>query len=132
MATPVTMPDDEPTVANVASLLLHVPPEGASVSVVDRPIQTWPAPEIEAGRLLTVTVVVAMQPEPRLYVITAVPPAIPVTTPVDELMITIVESLLLQAPPPTLLPSVAVEPTQTDVVPVIAAGVGSTVTVVLM
>ena len=54
-AMPVTMPDDDPTVAMLLLLVLHVPPP-ASVSVVVAPWQTVAVPVIAEGRGLTVTV----------------------------------------------------------------------------
>ena len=56
--TPVTIPVDEPTVATLAALLLHVPPP-ASVSVVVVPTQTTAEPLIGDGKGLTVTTEVA-------------------------------------------------------------------------
>jgi hypothetical protein len=62
-----------------------------------------------------------------LYVITAVPKVIPVITPTDDILITAV-SLLLQLPPAIVLLSVLGEPKQICGQPVIAGGVGLTVT----
>ena len=59
--TPVTMPVD-PTDAIPEALVLHVPPEVASVSEMVEPAHTEEAPDIAAGNAFTVTVVVAMQP----------------------------------------------------------------------
>ena len=61
--TPVTMPEEEPTVALVL-LLLQVPPAVASVSVIVAPSQTEELPEIDGGVgfTVTVTVVVFVQP----------------------------------------------------------------------
>jgi hypothetical protein len=59
-ATPVTTPDEEPTVATVRSLLLHTPPEVALLNVVVAATHTVEAPVIAAtvGKLFTVTVFV--------------------------------------------------------------------------
>ena len=57
-ATPVTRPEPEPIVAIDTSLLLHVPPLVASVSVVVAPSQTLSVPPIVAGSGLMVTNVV--------------------------------------------------------------------------
>jgi hypothetical protein len=64
-----------------------------------------------------------------VYVIVAVPPEIPVTTPVDEPTVPMAVALLLHTPPDVVQPSVVVLPTQTVAVPVIDAGNGLTVTV---
>ena len=53
--------------------------------------------------------------------ITAVPADLPVTVP-TELIVAFDVSLLLQAPPADVSESGMVEPTQTDVAPVIAPG----------
>lgn len=57
-ATPVTMPDAEPTVATKPLLLVHVPPVEASANAVVIPVQTFRVPVIAAGSGLTVTPVV--------------------------------------------------------------------------
>ena len=56
--TPVTIPVEEPIVATVGVLLLHVPPVVASLNVVVEPSQTVNVPVIPAGDGLTVTIVV--------------------------------------------------------------------------
>ena len=62
VATPVTIPDDVPTVAIPVLLLLHVPPLVASLRVVVKPMQTVAVPLTDAGNGLTVTTTVATQP----------------------------------------------------------------------
>jgi hypothetical protein len=64
-ATPVTMPVVLPMVAVAVLLLLHVPPDVASVKVIVNPWHTDTGPTIGAGELDTVTVVVTLQPEPK-------------------------------------------------------------------
>ena len=59
VATPVAIPVAEPMVATVVVLLLQVPPDVPSVSVVDEPIQTPELPAIAAGDGFTVIVCVA-------------------------------------------------------------------------
>ena len=59
---PVTIPDDEPTVAIPVALLLQVPPAGASVNVVVNPAHTTSVPAMVPGNALTVTTVVMIQP----------------------------------------------------------------------
>ena len=57
-ATPVTIPEEEPTVAIVISPLLHVPPPETSDNVMNWPTHTEFGPVIFAGNGLTVTTVV--------------------------------------------------------------------------
>ena len=57
-ATPVTMPDDVPTVAIAGSLVVHVPPALALANVVVSSGHTTAVPVIGAGAVFTVTVVV--------------------------------------------------------------------------
>ena len=49
VATPVTIPVEEPTVAFVVLLLDHVPPEAVSVKAIVVPTQAIAEPEIEDG-----------------------------------------------------------------------------------
>ena len=60
--TPVTVPDDEPTVAVSWLALLHVPPPVRSPRVVDRPGHTGTLPYMPDGCAFTVTVVVVLHP----------------------------------------------------------------------
>ena len=60
---PVTMPEDEPTEATAALLLVQVPPPVASVNAVLLPMHTLVVPVITEGPEFTFTVVVALQPE---------------------------------------------------------------------
>lgn len=62
-AIPFTIPVDEPMVAMVVLLLLHVPPLVASVSVVLPLTQALAVPDIAAGAVSTVSLKVAEQPE---------------------------------------------------------------------
>ena len=59
--TLVTMPV-APTVATTVLLLVHVPPEPSLRAVVP-PRQTWVTPLMTGGPVLTVSVVVAKQPD---------------------------------------------------------------------
>jgi hypothetical protein len=61
VATPATIPEDEPTVATVVALLLQVPP-AASLSVMVEPTHTAPGPAIADGTALTVIRLVSRQP----------------------------------------------------------------------
>lgn len=58
------------------------------------------------------------------------PGEIPVTTPESEPMVAIVTFPLVHVPPVGVLPSPILEPTQTDDGPVIAPGIGLTVTTI--
>ena len=60
-ATPVTIPEPDPTLAIARLLLLQLPPPEL-VRVVVAPTQTEGMPEIGAGEGLTVTGVDALQP----------------------------------------------------------------------
>lgn len=60
------------------------------------------------------------------------PAATPVTTPVVLSIVAILVLLLLHVPPVVVWLSVAVNPAQAVLVPVIAAGVASTVTCVIV
>jgi len=59
---PFTIPVLEPTVATNVLLLLQVPPTVASVKADEVPVQMPVLPAMPAGRLLTVTTVVVVQP----------------------------------------------------------------------
>jgi hypothetical protein len=59
--TPLTIPVSEPTVALVV-LLLHDPPGTASVSNTVAPVQTVNGPKTGPGVVLTVSVVIVLQP----------------------------------------------------------------------
>lgn len=90
-------------------------------------------PVIPDGNGLTVIVVVLMQPVAvSLYVITDVPPDTPVNTPVAEPIVATPVVPLIQVPPEVASLSVIVDPSHTAVLPVIVAGNGLTVTVVLV
>ena len=87
--TPVAMPVVLPTVAIAVLLLLHVPPDTASVSVVEMPVHVVAGPVIAAGALLMVTSVVAIQfVLAAVYVMVDVPVPTPLTTPVDVIVAT--------------------------------------------
>jgi len=63
--TPETIPLDEPTVETGVLLLLQVPPEVRSPSVVVMPWQTANVPVIADGPAITVTDWVTKQPVPK-------------------------------------------------------------------
>jgi hypothetical protein len=71
-ATPVTIPLPEPIDATEGFPETHVPPPDPDKEVVE-PTQVYNVPDIGEGMELTFTVVVALQPVGRLYVIIEVP-----------------------------------------------------------
>ena len=60
---PVTRPLAEPTVATNGVLLIHVPPLTASVNKVVPSTQITAVPDMAEGPVVTVTDLVAAQPE---------------------------------------------------------------------
>ena len=133
-ATPVTTPVLL-TVATVGvpdthGLVAAAVPE--PVNVVVDPEQTVKVPVI-VGKGFTVTVAVILQPLLFVYVITLVPAATPVTTPVLLTVATVgvpeIHGFVTAAVPEPV--NVVVEPTQTLNVPVIV-GAAVTVTVAVM
>ena len=115
--TPVTTPVDDPTVA-FAELLLHVPLDVTSLSVVVAAGQTVVVPVIEltvGSELFTVIIDVAYcvpQPLVTAYDIVVVPADTPVTIP-DEAPIVACAELLLHTPPDTPSLNVVVDEVQT-------------------
>ena len=129
--TPVTAPLPDPTVAMATLLLVHEPPRVASVRLVVAPAQTVAAPEMAEGVGFTVMIVVVLQPVGNAYVITLVPGAIPVSTPVPDPITATVTSPLLHAPGTEGSVRVTDVPVQTVAGPFIARGSEFTVTVVV-
>ena len=131
--TPVAIPEPDPIVAMLVALLLHVPPLIGLLSVVLPPMHIWVVPVIAGDGGVTVITPVTAQPVPViLYVIVVVPAVTPVTIPVDEPIVAIPVLLLLQVPPVVALLIVTVPPIHTALPPVIAAGNGLTVTVLVV
>jgi len=128
------MPDADPTVAIVVLLLLHVPPPVRSPNGVVFPEHTDSVPVILCGPGFTVTVAVVAQPAVDVYVMIALPPgfAPPVKDPEVDPMVATVVLLLLHVPPDNGSPNGVVDPAHSDKVPVIAPGVGFTVTTVFI
>jgi hypothetical protein len=127
--TPVTTPVDEPTVATPVALLLHVPPDVAFARVVVVPVHMLVFP-VMGRRALMVTTAVMAHPPDGVYEIVVLPPATPVTTPVDPTVAMDV-LLLVHVPLPAASVSVTVPPAQTAELPVIAGGSADTVTTVV-
>jgi hypothetical protein len=89
------------------------------------PVQATPEPAIGNGFALTVMVLVADTPPQGLdreYVITAVPAATPLTTPVPAPTVATDGLLLIQVPPPAVFVTVIAWPTQTAPGPAIEPG----------
>jgi hypothetical protein len=126
-ATPVTIPLVASTVATLVVPEDHEPPDTELLSVVTLPWQTTIVPVIEANEP-TVTTTEALQPEPRLYSIVAVPLATVVTSPVVPSTVATAVLELLHEPPVVALDRLVVPPIHTLAVPVIAAGAVLTVT----
>lgn len=125
-ASPVTSPPDV-TVACVVLLLLQLPPAGLLLSRAVLPTQTVDAPVMADGITFTVTVVVALHPPARLYVMVAVPGATPTTIPELDTTVAIAVLLLVHMPPLTVLLSGMLAVAHTADGPVIAGGVVFTV-----
>lgn len=123
---PLIRPDDTSTDATTGKALLQVPPSVGLVNAVVLPTHTVSRPSIGAGSALMVTLTVE-KPQALAYVIKAVPPAIPVTSP-PELTVATPALLLLHVPPLTALESIIDCPAQMGTAPVMASGAGFTVT----
>lgn len=105
-----------------------MPPLVADDIVIVAPTHTVGAvADNDAGKGSTVTVVVRRQPVGRLYVTTEVPAIRPFTVPVAEPTVATAVLLLLQVPPGVASDKVAVDPIQTDEIPLIEPGNGFTV-----
>jgi hypothetical protein len=126
MPVAVTIPVDEPTTATDEFEVDHVPPPVALVRVLVPPTQYCNTPEIVAGIAPTDTIVVRLHVVGNVYVISAVPVVMPVTTPLIEP--TVATAVLpLAHVPPVVLDSVIEAPTQTGVLSDINDGSGFTV-----
>src|SRR5580700_2626843 len=111
--TPVTTPEEEPTVDMVVLLLLHEPPRVASVSVVVNPTHTLGVPAIGLGAALTVIVLEELQPLPMEYEMTEVPAETPVIIPELEPTVAMPVLTLVHVPPPGVPVYVVVAPAHT-------------------
>ena len=80
----VTTPDDEP-IAILELLLVHVPPDVASLSDIVAYLQTPAGPAIGDNALI-VTMLLVKQPVPSEYVILTVPAPAPMTSPAEPIM----------------------------------------------
>ena len=140
VAVPAVTPLTTPLASTVATAVLddvQTPPAVALVSAVVEPAHTSVVPLIAAttGIGLTVTVVVTDALHPfvvTVYVIVVLPAATPVTTPVDALTVAVAVLDDVQTPPAVTSDKVVVEPSHTEVVPVIAATVGNALIVTVV
>ena len=129
--TPVTIPDEEPTLA-LALLAVHTPPARVLVSAVLRPSQTVSVPLIVPGAAFTVTPAVTEQPVGMVYVTVVEPAPAPNKLPEDEPMVATVVLPLSHVPPVSASVRVEDKPWHILVVPIIAVGVGLTVTIAVI
>ena len=126
--TPVTIPDEDPTIATPVAPLVHVPPVG----VPDNDDELLPAHIIEVpvreGDALTVTVTPTGVPHPVVKLIIVVPADTPVTTPVEEPIVATAVLLLVHVPAPARSVKVTGCPIHiADAAPDIADGAAVTV-----
>ena len=118
----MTVPDGV-TVAMPVLLVLHVPPPVPSLNVPVDPTQYADGPVTGEIAAPTVNATVVVHP-PCEYEIVVLPVATPYTTPVTDTVAALV-LLLLQIPPPVRSVNGVVDPTQTEVPPVICAKVAT-------
>ena len=128
---PVTIPVDPPTPAIDGEPLVHVPPGVASVSAVVEATHTDSEPVIGGSDEVTVITTERVQPDGIVYTTVDVPAVRPLTRPVVDPTVATVVLLLLQAPPRTDSLKLIVAPSHTEFGPVIVAGSGFTVTIVV-
>lgn len=125
---PVTMPVAEP-MAITPGAVLQVPPAIASETVIVCVLHTVTGPVIGNGVGNTVTVLVTKQPA-AVYVMFAVPDTNPFTSPDPVTVATLVRELA-QVPPVVASANGAVVPAHKVPPPVIAAGPGLTLTILV-
>lgn len=120
-------------VATAVLLLVHVAPPVASLRVMEEPTHTGIFPVMGSGVGFTVTGVITEHtaPTPFEYVMVAVPAAAPLTSP-PGFTVAIVVLLLLHVPPVKASDKSVVYPAQSVLIPVIAGGIGFTVTVMVV
>ena len=125
-------PLSEPMEAVDGALLDQVPPGTASDNVTGMPTQMVGGPSTGPGTGLTVTTVEIKQPVAvRVYKIVVVPVATPLTIPVVAPMVAIGRFVLVHVPPGVASDSTMVVPGHKADGPLIGAGSGLTVIVML-
>ena len=128
----MTTPDELPTVATEVFELDQVPPEVVDESVVVVPTHATAVPDIAAGKGLTVSVVVRLQPVLIVYVIIEVPVDSAVARPDEEPIVATEAVPLAHVPPAGVLDNDVALPSQTVKEPVIEVGNGLTVIVIVV
>lgn len=128
--TPVNTPFTEPITAMPILELDQMPPGEELEKVVFCPIHPFVEPEIGETEI-KIDIGAVLKHAPNEYVIFAVPAASPVIKPVVGLTLATPVLLLLQIPPVVVLLSAVVAPRHTLVSPVMFAGIGFTVTMVV-
>ncbi len=132
---PVTTPVPE-TVHTTVLVLAQATKGVVVLSVMVLPAHTVVGPVIGAGMAATLTTVVVIQPPEEVYVMVAVPGAgvadTPVIRPLPLTMEAIALLLLLHVPPGVAELRVVEIPWQTVVMPVMFAGMGNTVKVLMV
>ena len=134
VAGPAAIPVTDPVVEftdTVISAVLHVPPP-ASLNMIVEPEQTAPDPKIFVGNGFTVKILVVLQPVGMEYVIFTVPEDVPVVIQPLLPIVATVALLVLHVPPGVRSVRHVDKPIQTSGVPVMATGIGLTVSVVLV
>ena len=133
IATPETTPVEGPTaglavvtVAIAVLLLLHVPPPGVDVRLVELPSQTVAVPVIAVGVVFTLTTRDMEQPSAVVAVIVVTPTEMPANTPLVA-SIDPIAGVDETQPVASVLVYVAVAPTHTLAGALIAPGAGLTV-----
>jgi len=129
--TPLTTPAPVPTVATERLPLAHVPVPKSLKDVV-APAHMEAVPDIDEGNGLTVIITARVQPVDAVKVIVDVPDIIPPTIPVPDPTVAVEVALLLQVPGVLASLNVVVSPAQTLEEPLISAGRGLTLTVVVV
>jgi hypothetical protein len=128
MLMPVTIPEIAKTLAIAELLLVHIPDGVGSVSVLVSPTHMTPTPAIGKGLALTMTGMVAKQPEGKVYVIVTRPANTPVTKPLEDPTVAMIDGVPLHIPPAEASVSATDDPEQTLPMPVIPSGEVLTVT----
>lgn len=114
--------------ALAALLMLQLPPAIGWLITVVLPTHTVGVPLITAGNVITVTVSVALQPVPNVYVTGTRPPVIPLTTPVMLCIVPIGDASgsELHVPPDGPLVRLVAKPAHTVSEPLIGVGLAFT------
>lgn len=131
-STPLTMPDDVPTVAIDSFEELHTPLDGVVDNKVVEPIHTTRVPPITAGVVFTVTRLVAKQPFGTLYDIVVVPALDAVTMPLVGFTVALDVTLLDHVPPGVEFVNVVVVPVHIDELPTLGDNAAFTVTILVL